>query len=103
MTAKVLIIDDDINLLASLRRQLRDDFQVTTVAGGSEALDYLEKEGPFSVVVSDMRMPAMNGLRLLQEFKARAPDTVRIMLTGCTDQNTATQAINEGSVFRFQF
>jgi response regulator RpfG family c-di-GMP phosphodiesterase len=72
------------------------------VALGPEAgLKILAQEGPFPVVISDMRMPVMDGVRFLAKVKERAPDSVRIMLTGATDQQTAMDAVNEGSIFRF--
>ncbi len=100
-TDKVLFVDDDVNILSSFRRRLGRRFNVTTVLGGAEALDVIDKEGPVAVVVSDQRMPGMDGITLLREVKKRTPDTVRMMLTGNTDQPTAVQAVNEGSVYRF--
>lgn len=61
----------------------------------------VEHEGPFAVIVSDMRMPRMDGLQFLVRAKQIAPDSVRIMLTGNSDQQTAIQALNEGNLFRF--
>lgn len=98
---KILLVDDEENLLSGLKRQLRNDFKVTTAAGGKAALEALDEYGPFAVVVSDMQMPEMNGVEVLEAFKERAPETVRMMLTGNADQETATHAINTGSIFRF--
>lgn len=69
--------------------------------GGPQALQALEHHGPFAVIVSDMRMPGMTGLDLLQEARTLAPDATRIMLTGNLDQQTAMDAVNQGQVFRF--
>jgi response regulator RpfG family c-di-GMP phosphodiesterase len=99
--AKILLVDDEENLLSGLKRQLRNDFKVTTAAGGAAALEALDEHGPFAVVVSDMQMPEMNGVEVLEAFKERAQETVRMMLTGNADQETATHAINTGNIFRF--
>lgn len=101
MTEKVLIVDDEVNILSAARRKLRGDYELCTAPGGSEALLALENDGPFAVIVSDMRMPGMDGVQLLNEFSRLAPNTVRIMLTGCTDRQTAIDAVNKGNIFRF--
>jgi len=69
--------------------------------GGAAALTMIEHLGPFAVVLSDMRMPGMDGIEFLCKVKTLAPDTVRIMLTGASELQTAVNAVNEGSVFRF--
>lgn len=101
MPGKVLIIDDDDNLLAGLRRQFRKQFDLSTASSGEQALTLVESQGPFAVAVSDMRMPGMNGVGVLGALKKTAPDTVRMMLTGNADQQTAIDAVNEGNIFRF--
>ena len=101
MTAKVLLVDDEPNVLAAYRRELRGRFELLTASGGEEALARLEQDGPVAVVVSDMRMPGMDGAELLSHIKRGAPDTVRMMLTGCSDQETAIAAINRGRAQRF--
>ena len=97
---KVLFVDDDANILASFKRRLGRRFDLTTVLGGAEGLAEL-KNGPVAVVVSDQRMPKMDGVEFLRRVKRASPDTVRIMLTGNTDVDTAIHAVNEGSIFRF--
>lgn len=99
--ARILCVDDEPNILASLRRTLRFQYDVVTAESGAEALQLLEREPPFAVVVSDLRMPAMNGIVLLGCVRQRAPDTVRVLLTGDADLNGAIAAVNEGQVFRF--
>ncbi len=101
MTNKVLFVDDDKNILTSFKRRLGRRFDIATVLGGAQGLEVLENEGPVAVVISDQRMPGMDGIEFLGEVKKRAPDTVRMMLTGNTDLTTAIRAVNEGSIFRF--
>lgn len=98
---KILCVDDEPNLLASLSRQLRDRFEVATAVGGTEGLKIFEEKGPFPVVVSDLRMPGMDGVALLGRIRQVNPDTVRILLTGQADLNSAISAVNEGHIFRF--
>lgn len=101
MNKKVLLVDDEPNVLASLRRTLGEQFQLSCASSGKEALDLVEREGPFAAVVSDMRMPGMSGLDLLREMRRRVPETVRLMLTGNSDFDVVVAAINEGAVYRF--
>jgi len=101
MVQKILLVDDDPDVLEAYRRTLGREFQLETAIGGQEALRVVAESGPYAVVVSDMRMPGTDGIQLLSSIKARWPDTIRIMLTGDGDLQTATDAINEGSIFRF--
>lgn len=102
MTAeKILLVDDDPNILDGYRRSLSREFLLETAEGGQRALELAVKSGPYAVVISDMRMPGMDGIQLLSRIKAVSPDTVRVMLTGNADMETAINAINEGSIFRF--
>lgn len=101
MTDKILFVDDEENVLQSMKRQLRKRFTLQTALSGDEALQVLKEQGPFAVIVSDMRMPGMNGVQLLAQAKDLYPDTVRIMLTGNADQETAMAAVNSGQIFRF--
>jgi len=101
MTNKVLFIDDDLNILASFKRRLGRRFDIATVPGGEQGLEVLERDGPVAIVISDQRMPGMDGIQFLSEVKKLAPDTVRMMLTGNTDLTTAIKAVNEGNIFRF--
>jgi response regulator RpfG family c-di-GMP phosphodiesterase len=101
MEHKILFVDDESNILAGFQRQFRKKYGVSVADSGAAALKILAAEGPFDVVVSDMQMPEMNGVAFLAEASKVAPDTVRIMLTGNSDQQTATQAVNEGRIFRF--
>ncbi len=96
-----MLVDDEPNVLSGYARTLRKHFKITTCTSGAEALDVASKNGPFAVVVSDMRMPEMNGVELLSRLKKMQPHTVRMMLTGNSDQQTAIDAVNQGDVFRF--
>lgn len=101
MAERVLLVDDEPNILDGYRRGLRRDFDIETAAGPALGLAAIESSGPFAVVVSDYQMPKMNGIEFLGECARRVPDTVRIMLTGQADLRVASSAVNEGSVFRF--
>lgn len=82
-------------------RSLSREFVVETALGAMQALKLVTENGPYAVVVSDMRMPEMSGIQFLSQVKSLSPDTVRVMLTGYADIETALSAINEGSIFRF--
>lgn len=101
MSNRILFVDDEPNVLEGIKRQLRKKFQVAVANSGEEALEKIKEAGPYAVVVSDMQMPGMNGLEFLQKAQELAPLTVRMMLTGNSDQATVTEAVNRGEVFRF--
>jgi len=101
MNEKVLLVDDDRNILAGYKRALHRQFQLETAEGGPVALEILSNDGPFAVIVADMGMPGMDGIQFLTKVKEHTPDSVRMMLTGNADQETAIDAVNEGNVFRF--
>jgi len=98
---KILFVDDEVKVLQAYKRALRKVFPIDTAEGGRQALELVESNGPYAVVVSDMRMPGMNGVEFLAAMKECAPSTVRMMLTGNSDQQTAIDAVNEGDIFRF--
>jgi response regulator RpfG family c-di-GMP phosphodiesterase len=101
MAERILLVDDELAILEGYQRLLRREFQTDIAVGGPAALAAIQKEGPYAVVVSDMRMPEMDGAQLLAKVKAMSPDTIRVMLTGAADMQTAVSAVNEGSIFRF--
>lgn len=101
MSEKILCVDDELNILDAYKRVLKREFSIDTATSGKQGLEVIKEKGPFAAVVSDMRMPEMDGVQFLSKVKVLAPDTVRIMLTGNADQQTAMEAVNEGSVFRF--
>lgn len=98
---RVLFVDDDQMLLSSMERCLGLKFDLETAISGPEALRKMEESKAFSVVVSDMRMPVMNGVQFIERARVLSPHTVFLMLTGNQDVQTAISAVNEGQVFRF--
>ncbi len=101
MSHKILVVDDEAAILQGFKRNLHRQFEIDTAESAQEAFGLIRKNGPYAVVVSDMRMPGMDGLQLLTLLKDSLPDTVRIMLTGDADQKTAVNAVNSGQVYRF--
>lgn len=101
MSARILLVDDEPNVLSSLRRQLRSHYEVDVEEDPTMALLALDKKNPYAVVVSDYRMPKMNGIEFLGEVRKESPETTRIMLTGYADLDNAIRAVNDGNVFRF--
>ncbi|MGE4528305.1 MAG: HD domain-containing phosphohydrolase [Rhodospirillaceae bacterium] len=101
MNETILLVDDDVNLLSSMKRQYRGKFTLETATSGEEAVERIAAGPAPAVVVCDMRMGGMNGVSTLAKIKEAAPDTVRLMLTGNADMQTAIDAINDGSIFRF--
>ena len=101
MTEKVLFVDDDELILSSYERSLRRQFSLDTAAGPMQAIEKMATCGPYAVIVSDMRMPLMNGLELLHRSHSLSPDSIRLILTGNADLRTAIDAVNEGQLFRF--
>ncbi|MBB6520336.1 HD domain-containing phosphohydrolase [Pseudoteredinibacter isoporae] len=101
MKHSVLLVDDEPNVLRAFRRNLREEFDVHVAESGPKGLEALDSEVSFSVIVSDMQMPDMNGIEFLEKSKDVQPNAVRVMLTGNADQQTAIDAINQGNIFRF--
>lgn len=99
--ARVLLVDDEQAILDGLRRQLRTKFDITTALGGEEALRVMAAAAPFAVVMSDMRMPRMDGVAFLTAVREKYPDTVRLLLTGQTDMQSTIDAINLGQIHKF--
>lgn len=100
---RVLFVDDEPDLLEGIQRMLfreRQRWEMHFAPGAVAGLAELAKVS-FAVVVADMRMPQMDGIEFLKRVHRAAPDTVRMMLTGNTDQETAIKAVNDGNVFRF--
>ena len=98
---RILIVDDDPDLLDAMQRRLGSQFEVTAAANGNEALRLVTSHGPFAVVVTDLHMPGMDGLTLLFCVRVAAPETVAIVLTGYADLESAITAVNQGNAFRY--
>jgi CheY-like chemotaxis protein len=98
---RLLFVDDEPAVLEALAVNLRRGFDVVTVTSGEAGLEYLQAESDFCVVVSDMRMPRMDGATFLARAREVAPDVVRILLTGQADLDAAIKAVNQGQLFRF--
>ncbi|HEX8986736.1 MAG TPA: EAL domain-containing protein [Rhodocyclaceae bacterium] len=97
----LLMVDGDPGILAALKRLFRrEGYTLLTAANAMEALDMLAAQGP-GVVISDARMPLMNGAEFLGKVRDIYPDTVRIMLSGYTDLDAVTEAVNRGEIFKF--
>ncbi len=98
---RVLFVDDEPAVLEALAVNLRRSFEIVTATSGAAGLEYLRAQSDFAVVVSDMRMPKMDGATFLALALDAAPDTTRILLTGQADLDAAIKVINHGQVFRF--
>jgi CheY-like chemotaxis protein len=97
----LLLVDDEQNIVSSLKRLLRrDEYQIHTANSGQEGLDVLARHA-VDVIVSDQRMPGMLGADFLRKAKELYPDTLRIMLSGYTELQSVTDAVNEGAIYKF--
>lgn len=98
---RILCVDDEPNILATLGRLFRKQrYRISTATSGAEGLRLLEEE-VFDLVISDMRMPEMDGAVFLEQVFQRYPDTVRILLTGYADITSTIQAVNRGQIYRY--
>jgi len=101
MNRKVLCVDDDENVLRAFERVLRHHFEIETAVGPVAGLSAVENHGPYAVVVSDLRMPGMDGIQFLSAVRKHSPDSVRLILSGNADLQAVIAAVNEGSIFQF--
>jgi len=98
---KLLFVDDEENILKSLTRLFRgEDYEIFSVDSGYEGINLL-KQHDISLILSDYRMPELNGVEFLKKAKEESPDTVRMILTGFADVEVVISAINEGEVYKF--
>lgn len=101
MSQRVLFVDDERQVLEGIQRSLRKQVDLQTASSGAEGLRLLNELGPFALVVSDMRMPGMDGAQFLAEVRKIRPDTVRMILSGHADLQATIAAVNEGHIYRF--
>ncbi len=100
MSERILFVDDDPALLTACERLLGRRFELDTADSGEAGLAKLTERGPFGVVVADQQMPEMDGVEFLAAVKQRAPDAVRIMLTGNADLEAVMRVVNGAGIFR---
>lgn len=101
MERTLLLVDDEENITSSLSRMLRrDGYRILRAGSGQEGLEVLS-QNPVGVIVSDQRMPEMTGTEFLSKVRELYPDTIRIVLSGYTDLNSVTDAINRGAIYKF--
>jgi response regulator RpfG family c-di-GMP phosphodiesterase len=98
---RILFVDDEQNILSSLRRLFRTHgYEVLTAGSGAAGLEILAQE-PVDLIISDMRMPEMDGAQFLEQVRQRWPDTIRMLLTGYSDIPSILAAINRGEIYRY--
>jgi CheY-like chemotaxis protein len=98
---KLLCVDDEPRVLHGLERHLRDRFEFLSATSGTVGLDVLSANKDLAIIISDMRMPEMDGATFLKHARSLRPDAVRILLTGHADIPAAIKAVNQGQIFRF--
>ena len=98
---KLMVVDDEPDNLDLLYRTFRRKFKVFTADGAISALQILETEGEMAIIISDQRMPVMNGTEFFGKTVEQFPETIRILLTGYTDVEDLVDAINAGKVFKY--
>lgn len=99
---RILCVDDEVNVLKALQRLfLDDDYEILLAASAAEGLEILANAPSVQIIISDFRMPGINGVEFLREVCRRWPDTVRIVLSGYADTAAVVSAINEGQIYKF--
>lgn len=98
---RVLCVDNEAMLLSALARVLSSRYELTMADGPERALELIQSQAPFAVIVSDFEMPGMNGAELLRRVKERSPRTVRVLLSGRANVQDVARSVNEGQIFRF--
>lgn len=101
MLSRILLVDDEANVLSALKRALFDEpLEIVSATSAEDALEIM-KEQNFKVVISDERMLGMQGSEFLSQVRASYPDSIRMMLTGHATLEAAMKAVNEGEIYRF--
>ena len=98
---KILLIDDELSLLQSLKRSLRKDYEIHALQNPLEIEKVIKENGPFKVIISDMSMPQMTGDQVLAKVKEMTPLSMRILLTGNSDIESSVKAVNNGHIFKY--
>mgnify|MGYP003546810637 CR=1 FL=1 len=98
---RLLLVDDEPAIIEGIVRRFRREYEFFSAHDGVQALKVLEQHGEMDIIITDMRMPVMDGATLLAQVASLYPDMVRILLTGHTDLTAAIDAVNEGNIFRF--
>jgi response regulator RpfG family c-di-GMP phosphodiesterase len=107
MADNILCVDDDAGMLDFFRMigtyqgKSSRPFQIEAVQAAEKGLSAIAARGPYAVIVCDMQMPGMNGIQFFARARQLAPDSVRVMLTGCSELQVAIEAVNDGNIFRF--
>ncbi len=101
ISEKILFVDDDPNILASFKRTLRKRYDLDTAVGPEEGLEAVGRYRSYALVISDLRMPVMDGIQFLSKVREISPETIRMILTGNADLQAAIDAVNQGNIFRF--
>jgi DNA-binding NtrC family response regulator len=96
----VLLVDDEPEILFSLRGLLRKEFDLHTATSGAEALEILRRQ-PIQVIMTDQRMPEMTGVELLRRARGECPEAIRIIFTGYADLKAVIDAVNQGQIYRY--
>lgn len=96
----ILVVDDEEEILFSLRGLLRQEFELHTAQSGAEAIDIMRRH-VIHVIMTDQRMPQMTGVELLQQARGECPEAVRMVFTGYADIKAVIDAINQGQIFRY--
>ena len=100
MNNRVLFVDDDERLTRYFRRSLSQEYVVHTAQDAKQGLETLREEGPFALVVADLKMPGMDGVAFLEMARDLCPDTTRVLLTGFASLEASIRAVNKGRIFR---
>src|SRR5262245_35557967 len=96
----ILLVDDEPEILFSLRGLLRKEFDLHTAASGAEALEILRRQ-PVHIIMTDQRMPEMTGVELLRRARGECPEAIRLIFTGYADIKAVIDAINQGQIYRY--